>query len=90
MFEYAIDVYDGARIFPVHGAWYVCINTQTCSIMISIFVFCSGLWGVLCVGIFSKGCLIREVYDHLCFCVTSELPDVVRYAACLRNYVDTV
>ncbi|XP_064390496.1 ammonium transporter 2-like isoform X2 [Halichondria panicea] len=33
-----------------------------------------GFWGVLCVGIFSKSCLIRETYEDLCFCVTSNLP----------------
>ena len=38
---------------------------------------CSGLWGVLCVGIFSKECLIREIYENLCFCVNSKLPEAV-------------
>ena len=36
MFEYAIGVYDGARVFPVHGAWYV-----TVSILILHYLFLS-------------------------------------------------
>ena len=37
----------------------------------------SGFWGVLCVGIFSRHCLIRELYEKLCFCIFSELPSYV-------------
>ena len=38
---------------------------------------CSGMWGVLCVGIFSRNCYIRELYGDLCFCLDVELPDFV-------------
>ncbi|XP_065911000.1 ammonium transporter 2-like isoform X2 [Dysidea avara] len=51
---YLLKLYDGARVFPVHG---VC-----------------GFWGVMCVGIFSQNCLIREVYETLCFCEELSLP----------------
>ena len=44
--------------------------------------FCSGFWGVLCVGIFSNDCLIREVYEDLCFCLTTELPTTVSTLRC--------
>ena len=29
------------------------------------------------MGIFSKACLIEELYEGLCFCCSSILPDVV-------------
>jgi ammonia channel protein AmtB len=32
-----------------------------------------GFWGVLCVGIFSRSCLIREIYEDLCYCCSSLL-----------------
>ena len=38
---------------------------------------CSGFWGLLCVGIFSRKCLIQELYEDLCYCVTSDLPSSV-------------
>ena len=41
------------------------------------YLFLSGFWGVLCVGIFSRHCLIRELYEKLCFCIFSELPSYV-------------
>ena len=36
----------------------------------------SGFWGVMCVGIFSRSCLITEVYD-VCYCEELILPDGV-------------
>ena len=39
---------------------------------------CSGFWGVMCVGIFSKHCLIEEVYETACYCKELVLPDKVR------------
>ena len=41
-----------------------------------IFYF-SGFWGIICVGLFSKTCLIKELYEDLCFCVSSDLPSSV-------------
>lgn len=48
------------------------------------YCFCSGFWGVLCVGIFSKQCLIRELYEDLCFCLSTQLPTAV---STLRRYM---
>ena len=42
----------------------------------------SGFWGVLCVGIFSRPCLIRELFEGLCFCCESVLPDTVSMYYC--------
>jgi Amt family ammonium transporter len=45
-----------------------------------------GFWGVLCVGIFSRTCLIRELYEGLCFCCTSMLPDIADNQGVLLGY----
>jgi ammonia channel protein AmtB len=37
----------------------------------------SGFWGVLCVGIFGRTCLILEVYESLCYCVSNDLPSII-------------
>ena len=39
----------------------------------------SGFWGVMCVGIFSRSCLISEVYETVCYCDELMLPDRVSY-----------
>ena len=87
-FEYLLGLHDGARVFPVHGVRYVNVNTcvlmqrqstLTISSLLSLSP-CSGFWGVLCVGIFGKSCFLQEVYNNLCYCLFSELPDVVRGA----------
>ena len=38
------------------------------------FLPCSGFWGLVCVGIFTRACFIRELYEDVCFCVSSNLP----------------
>lgn len=45
-----------------------------------------GFWGVLCVGIFSKACFIQELYEGLCFCCSSILPDTVTNSGLLFAY----
>ncbi len=53
---------------------------NSCNVLLSLVpLMYSGFWGVLCVGIFSKSCLIRETYEDLCFCVTSNLPASVSW-----------
>ena len=37
----------------------------------------SGFWGIICVGLFSKTCLLKELYEDLCYCITSDLPSAV-------------
>jgi Amt family ammonium transporter len=37
----------------------------------------SGFWGLLCVGIFSRRCLILEVYSELCYCASNNLPSTI-------------
>ena len=39
--------------------------------------FCSGLWGLLCVAVFRNTCLVRELYENLCYCLNSDLPSSV-------------
>ena len=36
---------------------------------------CSGFCGVMCVRIFSKSCLIEEVYETACYCKELVLPE---------------
>ena len=43
----------------------------------SVLSVCSGFWGLLCVGIFSRRCLILEVYSELCYCASNNLPSTV-------------
>ena len=49
-----------------HGDGYVTLD-----------LLCSGFWGVMCVGIFGRSCLIREVYETVCYCDSLQLPDTV-------------
>lgn len=69
-----------------HTVWYTHALTSSCTYAyIHVRVYCthhalslhSGFWGLLCVGIFSRGCLIQELYEDLCYCVTSDLPSSV-------------
>jgi len=79
---YLLKLYDGARVFPVHGVWLVFSSAR---IIMKIFLF-SGFWGVMCVGIFSQSCLIREVYETLCFCEDLTLPDRVSISSLGSHY----
>ena len=60
----------------------------TITIIILLCVVCSGFWGLLCVGIFSRTCLILEVYEELCYCVTNDLPSVVCRRAAVTDMID--
>ncbi len=66
-----------------HTHAHILLSTPTISwwdsmVSSKLDYFChSGFWGVLCVGIFSRSCFIRETYEDLCFCVTSNLPSAV-------------
>jgi len=70
---YLLKFWDGARVVPVHGVWLV---NPVYSTLYSQYCF-SGFWGVMCVGIFSKDCLIREIYETSCFCEELSLPERV-------------
>ncbi|CAI8026356.1 Putative ammonium transporter 1 member 5 [Geodia barretti] len=50
----------------------------------------SGFWGLLCVGIFGRTCLILEVYESLCYCVSNDLPSNVRVIAPLLAIVSVM
>ena len=72
---YKLKLHDGARVFPVHAVWLVII---ICDFIVTVLL-CSGLWGVLCVGLFSRNCLIEEVYETPCYCSELDLPKTVRF-----------
>ena len=43
------------------------------------------------MGIFSRTCLIKELYEDLCYCVTSDLPtSVCRYVLFLWTYCEDI
>ena len=50
------------------------------------YYLCSGFWGVLCAGIFSRKCLIKEVYEKTCFCTELHLPEKVSDAVLNHDY----
>ena len=67
---------------PGYFPYMQCGNDYNNVIIINIIIIIidplySGFWGLLCVGIFSKSCYIRELYEELCFCCSSALPDAV-------------
>jgi Amt family ammonium transporter len=37
-----------------------------------------GFWGLLCVGFFRKACFVQELYENLCYCISSDLPPSVK------------
>ena len=55
----------------------------------SVLLSGSGLWGVICVGLFSNICLIEELYSGLCFCCSSILP-VSQLATCLCKSMHSI
>ena len=67
--------------FLYRNSW---CNLSVMVLVIIIFLSppSSGFWGVLCVGIFSRPCLIRELFEGLCFCCESVLPDTVSMYYC--------
>lgn len=79
--EYLLKLHDGARVFPVHAVRCVQHYIHIMELLLPLYHcmhFCSGFWGVICVGIFSRTCLILEVYESLCYCVDNTLPSNVR------------
>ena len=72
-----MKLHDGARVVPVHAVWLVIMPTMM--LFLSFTVLHSGLWGVVCVGLFSRSCLIKEVYETVCYCRELVLPKTVSY-----------
>ena len=65
-------------LYMEYGQQNAHINSSMyCYAHISSFLLYSGFWGVLCVGIFSRSCLIKEVYESACFCFSFVLPEQV-------------
>ena len=61
------------------------------SLVSDLFVLLSGsgLWGVICVALFTKLCLIEELYSGLCFCCSSVLPVSQLPLQCTSTHVCT-
>ena len=82
----------------VHSSGYEYLNFRICCTLCYVyfllvyykrlhnFVFNSGFWGVLCVGIFSRSCLIEEVYETACYCKELVLPETVNENALNDSY----
>ena len=45
----------------------------------------SGFWGVLCVGLFYKSCLVVEICDDTCFCEEFLTGELVQVVSCHGN-----
>ena len=45
----------------------------------------SGFWGLLCVGLFYKSCLVVEICDDTCFCEEFLTEEIVQVVSCHGN-----
>jgi ammonia channel protein AmtB len=67
-----------ATVFIYHTGCFIeyCLGLHDGARVFPVHAVC-GLWGLLCVGVFRKTCLVRELYENLCYCLNSDLPSSV-------------
>jgi ammonia channel protein AmtB len=67
-----------ATVFIYHIGCFIeyCLGLHDGARVFPVHAVC-GLWGLLCVAVFRNTCLVRELYENLCYCLNSDLPSSV-------------